>query len=53
MLAIWAAEALLMALVLKLKVSSALADSETPPVFGTYKVKPAGCQLCDDAMPAF
>ena len=38
MLAIWAAEALLMALVLKLKVSSALADSDAAPAPGTSKV---------------
>ncbi|CAK0743676.1 hypothetical protein CVIRNUC_001488 [Coccomyxa viridis] len=41
-LAIWAAEALLMALVLKLKVSSTLADSEAPPVPGTYKGSAGG-----------
>lgn len=38
MLAIWAAEALLIALVLKLKVSSALTDSDAPPASRPYKV---------------
>ena len=42
-----------MALVLKLKVSSALADSEAPPAPGTYKVKPTNFQLHDNTMPAF
>ena len=40
MLAIWAAQALLMALVLKLRISRALDDAEVPPASGAYRVGP-------------
>lgn len=39
-LAMWAAQALLMALVLKLRVSRALDDAEAPPASGAYRVGP-------------
>ena len=37
-LAIWASQALLMALVLKLRVSRTLDDSDVPPASGPYRV---------------
>ena len=40
-LAIWAAQALLMALVLKLRISRAIDNSEAPPASGPYRVQPA------------